>query len=264
MKKTILFLVMLTFSSVSQAVAAYNRDIHADYSYAPVKLADDDITAAMIAKMDMLDGMYDFGEVYPSGAGLSSAEMDKIGTIIDKTFYIVRDPVTGDVSGRSIVIDGENSDSVTDLDEAASFNGDWIPKINLICDLYGRAGTSQKAVVERAYLDMVELFINQEVLPGSSDPVPGIGNGYTWRNTCWKTLRMSHTLELEIRDLLGLSIFYCSAGGKLLLESPASSTDIYLNFYPTAFRAVSRISDGAFKWQLLETTQQPLTMSVEQ
>lgn len=247
----------------ARAIPGYGWDLQDDYPYVEDKLAEASITTGMVAQLDQVDAAYGFSDTYPDGSGLSSAQLLEISNIVSVTYAIVRDPITQELTGRDIVLDGENSSSVADLGQPASLNGDWIPDVNRIIDYYASASVAQRAEVEQAYLDLVELYLNLNVLPGGGVSLPWIGNGYTWRNHAWKTMRMSHTLPAEARNLFGLSLFFISKGGVLLdEENPYSSTDVYNNFYLTAFRALSRMDDNAFKWQLMNTVRLQLDKTI--
>ncbi len=260
----LLMLSLIIISGAALAIPSYSWDLRTDYGHAPAKLAEADITSSIRAQINHVDAGYAVSMVTPNGSGLSSAQMQEIDDIVSVQFAIVRDSVSGELTGRPITImDSENASSTTNPAEPAGFNGDWIPAVNRIVDYYKNASVSQRAVIEQAYLDMIELFLNHRAFPGWTGGSLSYGNGYTWRNTAWKTLRMSHTLPQEYRDLFGLSLFFCSGGGDLLEElNPYSSTDRYHTSYTTAFNAVAQMSDSAFKWQLLNLVRYQLDKTI--
>lgn len=262
-----LLLLCCGISISATATPGYSWDLQTDYAYAPAKLSEGSITSGMISQMNAVDAEYSISQTNPNGSGLSAAEMQEVADIINGTYFIVRDPGTGALTGRALnIMDGENSSSVTDLGQPASFNGDWIPDVRKIIDHYAEASPSQEATVEQAYLDMIELFLNHDAFPGWSGAPLDAGNGYTWRNTAWNTLRMAHTLPAEERNLFGLSFFFCSGGQRLLFESHTSgldsSTDDYHTTYHTAFNALALMDDNAFKWQLYSTVRLQLDKSI--
>ncbi len=207
-------LLVLCFgiSLSAMAIPSYSWDLQDDYSYVEDKLPEASITSGMVAQLEQVDASYNITETYPSGSGLSAAEMQEIDDIINITYAIQRDPQTQELTGRAIVLDGETSTSVPDLAQPASFNGDWVPDVNTLIDHYASASIVQQPIVEQAYLDMIELYLNHGAFPGGGASIPSIGNGYTWRNYTWKTLRMCHTLSDEARNLFALSIFFHSKG----------------------------------------------------
>ncbi len=259
----VLFMLYYSVAGSALALPGYGWNLQDDYPYVEDKLPEASISPAMVAQLDQVDATYDFPETYPDGSGLTAGQMQEISDIVAITYAIQRDPQTQELTGRAVVIDGESSPSVADLAQPASFNGDWVPDVNTIIDYYATASTSQQATVEQAYLDLVELYLNLNALPGGGASVPSIGNGYVWRYNTWKTLRMCHALPEEARNLLSLSVFFISKGGVLLdEETPYSSTDVYHNFYLTAFRALSRMDDHAFKWQLMNTVRLQLDKTI--
>lgn len=245
----------------------YSWDLQTDYSYAPTKLAEASITAGKVSRINEVDAAYSISPKTPNGNGLSASQMQEIDDIINITYSMVRDPGTGVLTGRAlVVIDDEDSSSVSDLGQPASFNGDWIPDVRTIIDYYTKASPAQEATLEQAYLDMIELLLNYNPFPGWSGADLDAGNGYTWRNTAWKTLQMCHTLPTEERNLFALSMFFISGGQRLLIESHDtglnSSTDDYHTTYKTAFNALSLMDDNAFKWQLFNAIRLQLDKSI--
>ncbi|MBI9018974.1 MAG: hypothetical protein JEZ07_17120 [Phycisphaerae bacterium] len=255
-------LIVSAGSTQLQATPDFDWDLQSYYSHASTKLDEVSITSQMLYQMNYFDTAYDVSETYPSGSGLSSAELQEVQNLISGKYSIVRDSDTAILTGRAIVMDSESAPAAASNDLPASFNGDWVPDVNKIISYYAKTSIPQRPALLQAYLDMVELYLNHNVLPGSTDPIPSTGNGYVWRNNTWKVLRMCHTLPEQEKNLFALSIYYYSGGGLLLQDTPHSSTDIYYNIYPTAFYAVSRMTDDAFKWQLLNTIRQQLDKTI--
>ena len=256
----------ISLVSFSSAAPNYSWDLRSDYAFAPVKMTESEVTSTMKARMDRVDAEYNFSRTVPNGSGLTMGQMQDINDIVYGKYAIVRDVQTGLVTGRTILIDDENDygDETTNPNEPAGFNSDWLPDILIITSYYSNCSTDQKAAIEQAYQDMVELWLNAGYIPGYTGASNHISGGYVWRNYGYKCLRMSHTLPDETKNLLALSVIYYS-GGSGLLESethPFGSTDYYHNVFHTMFRAISCLTDDAFKWQLLQTIRHQLDKTI--
>ncbi|WP_159434728.1 LamG-like jellyroll fold domain-containing protein [Rubritalea squalenifaciens] len=240
------------------ATPAYDWDFQTHYAHANAQPAS--LTSTQLSAIQQVDASYPGGFTYYNGTGLSQAQMDAVDAIRSK-FALVRDSGTGVVTGRGIVMDGEGSGSQTNLSLPASFNGDFLPSVRALADYYKNASAAQAPTLEQLYYDLVEHFLDQNYLPGGQS-VPGIGNGYTWRNNAPQVYRMAHSLPAAERDLLGLSMFYVSYGRSLLNDHASASTDIYLNYFPTAFKGLALIGDNEAKWQLLGLVRRGLDVSI--
>lgn len=238
------------------ATPAFNWDFRTHYPHAVPPPAS--LSAVQQTQLDAVDASFPTGLVDPNGAGLSAAEM----TEVENTrayFVLSRDPQTGVVSGRGVYGDAESGGAQPNLSSPAAFNGDFIPRVNRLCDLYSRANTTQAPVLRQLYHDLIEHYLDQNILPGGQPPA-WMGNGYSWRDHGWRTLRMVHTLPTAERDLYCLALAYYSGGASML--SGYASTDIYHTQVATIHRAIALMTDTPAKWQLCVLYRRALDVTI--
>lgn len=254
----------------TEATPAFNWDFKTYYPYADTLQGS--LTTQQQASINQLDGLYPISMVNATGAGLTPAELDEVAAM-PAYFLLSRNSQTGELSGRAIVVDDESSPAVPDTAQSASFNGDFIPKVNRLCDLYAKATAAQAPQLEQVYSDLIEHFLDQNYLPGGQ-AVPWMGNGYVWTGaysspaqTGWRSLRMVHKLSADKRDLYSLNLAYVS-GFYVLMANDGSSSDFYssldhyYNYYPTAQKALALMSDTPAKWQLMQMLRRGYDISI--
>ncbi|MFD0893892.1 tandem-95 repeat protein [Luteolibacter ambystomatis] len=253
-------IVLQLLPFVAQATPTYNWDLQTHYPGAePLPSS---LTSQQLASINQLDDCYPQGMITPNGTGLTPAEMNEV-TAMPAYFSLSRNPTTGVLSGRDIVMDGDQSAvAQPDVTKPASFYADFTLKVERLTDLYVKANTGQAPQLEQTYSDLIEHFLDLNYLPGGRAPgyLP-VGNGYLWRDHGWKTLRMIDKLSADKRDLYALSLAHVCGFSTLLPDDSWSSTDVYVNYYPTANKALALMSDTPAKWQLIRRLRRGMDVS---
>jgi len=257
-KVLVFWVATLVAISGLEAMPDYDWDLRRLNEKAPVLR--DSLDEEGKALLEGFGKQFKYPFIYAKGKGLNEAQLVALRGIREY-FNLERDAKTGELSGRGIVVDREGTKPQTDLAKPASFNGDFLPKVDQLNGFYKAANAEDKKAVEAVYRDLMEHFVDQNYLPGGKGP-GWIGNGYKYRSKGKWLLCLAHTLPDELRDLAALSQFYISDGSYLLAAKPHASTDAYLNFYGIAFNALAAMSDSPRKLQLLETVARNLTYTI--
>ncbi|HEX7262294.1 MAG TPA: hypothetical protein VF258_10805, partial [Luteolibacter sp.] len=177
-------------SLTAQAIPAFTWDFKTFYPHAEALQAS--LTPDQTASLAQFNAIskYQVGMSNATGAGLTLAELDEVAAM---PAYFV---------SRGIVVDGGGQTAQPDLSQPADFSGDFVTKLIRLTDLYKKATAAQAPQLESVYSTLIEHFLNQNYLPGGTpiDKLP-LGNGYSWDERGWKTLRMMHKLSADKRDL---------------------------------------------------------------
>ncbi|HEX7261459.1 MAG TPA: Ig-like domain-containing protein, partial [Luteolibacter sp.] len=245
----------------ASATPAYNWNLQTYYPHAEALPAG--LTTPQATSLNQFDASYPLSMTNSNGAGLTTAELNE-ALAMPAYYNLSRNPSTGVLTGRGIVVDLESSPAQPDLSQPASFNGDFVSSMIRLTDLYARASTTQAPQLEAVYSDLIEHFLDQNYLPGGknfSSIIP-LGNGYTWAGRGWKTLRMMHKLSAEKRDLFAMSFSYVSGFSNLLNDQAIAYTDHYINYYATANQSLALMSDTPAKWQLMRLVRRGMDITI--
>ncbi|WP_338286745.1 hypothetical protein [Luteolibacter sp. LG18] len=209
----------------------------------------DDAKQAAIAKMA---AAYPVRPVKPNGKGLKEEDLLKALDDIRDTFGLPGE-------GRRIEVDDESA-KPQPASAAAGLNSDLIPAVSNLSKLYAGCNPDQATRVEALYKELIGLWLKSAPKPG--DQVRWMGNGYAWRSRGPALLGMLHTLPAELHDRAAAAIALTSGGEWLFRETPSTSTDIQLNYYPTMFAAIGAMNDASLKWQYLVGVRRGLDLTL--
>ncbi|MES2997700.1 MAG: hypothetical protein V4733_12920, partial [Verrucomicrobiota bacterium] len=207
---SILTAALLAVVQPAFAMPNFNWDLRAYYPHANPQLPS--LTPAQIAKLSAYDSRYDPQFVWNQNWGVSQADMDWVAS--RPAYYALsRDPVTGVLTGRGVTLSSYADGSQPNLAYPATYT-DIAYDCQRLSDIYYRCSWAQATLVVQVYTDMMEHWVDQNYLPGGK-PQPWLSGGYVWRDYGWFPMRMAHVLPVQLRDLLGLSIYYISGGASI-------------------------------------------------